>query len=113
MIIPSPMAAPSIPTPRARLSGVVVSATNAIAVGSVADETAPANVRMAMNWNRVCDRPWAINEKANPAMPISSTGLRPTRSETRPHMGAKTNCISEYSAIISPRVAPEALKWVI
>jgi len=94
-IIPRPMAAPSIPTPRARFSGVVVSAMKAIAVGSVADEITPASARIAMNWNRFCDRPCAVNERANPAMPIRSTGLRPIRSETRPHIGAKMNCITE------------------
>ena len=39
---------------------------------------------------------------------MSSTGRRPTRSETRPQTGEKTNCISENDENRMPMTAPLA-----
>ena len=35
---------------------------------------------------------------------MSSTGRRPMSSEMRPQAGAKTSCMSEYTAINAPAV---------
>ena len=39
---------------------------------------------------------------------MSNTGLRPMRSEMRPHTGEKTNCISEKTENRMPITAPFA-----
>ncbi len=48
------------------------------------------------------------NDMANPNIPIIMTGFRPIRSETLPHIGAKSNCINEYTAINKPSSAGDA-----
>ena len=92
---PSPNAAPSRPMPLARSSSVVVSAMTAIAVGSVADDSTPARVRAMNRCGIDCPSANSVMETPYPASPTSITGLRPMRSESRPHSGLNTNCASE------------------
>jgi hypothetical protein len=37
----------------------------------------------------------------------SNTGRRPMRSESRPQIGAKTNCIAEKDEMITPIIRPD------
>jgi hypothetical protein len=47
---------------------------------------------------------------AVPKSDSTSTGLRPTRSDTRPQTGENTNCASEKDATSRPTTAGEASK---
>src|SRR5277367_5125192 len=49
-------------------------------------------------------------EIAAPAVLVSKTGRRPMRSDQRPSMGAKTNCIREKVDMRAPISQPLALK---
>ena len=52
--------------------------------------------------------PKTAYEAVEPARPRIRIGRRPTRSETCPQIGEKTNCIAENDAINSPRTGPSA-----
>ncbi len=91
---PSPNAAPMTPIPFARSSDVVTSATNARAIAMFA-VAAPAKRRDASNTTNVPARPYRRNAADVMKIETSSTGRRPSRSESRPHSGAKRNCIAE------------------
>ena len=88
---------PMIPMPRARFSGVVTSAMYAWATAMLA-VAMPLHGARANSSASVGARPSAAMPTAEAAMLHSSTGRRPTRSESRPHSGMNRNCISENTA---------------
>jgi len=49
-----------------------------------------------------------VYEIQAPVVLMSNTGRRPMRSDSRPHIGAKMNCISEYEATMQPAIRPDA-----
>jgi hypothetical protein len=51
--------------------------------------SAPDNARLAMTVRKECDSPKLVMERATPNKPIIRTGLRPTRSDRRPHWSIK------------------------
>ena len=90
--------------PLARFSGVVVSAMNACAVGMVAPMM-PANDRDTKSSASVFASPKPRYDTNDPKRPIRMTGRRPMRSDSRPHIGAKMNCISEKEVPSRPTVS--------
>ena len=98
---PSPNAAPIRPMPRARSSGGVVSAITAWAVAMLPPQM-PASRREANSMASESASANRTKPTTEPMSEISSTGRRPTRSERRPRIGEKTNCIAEYVAMSSP-----------
>ena len=61
----------------------------AIAVGIVAEESTPKNVRATNNIQKRGGNPKINIVMAYPSTPMSKTGLRPIRSESVPHSGAQ------------------------
>ncbi len=91
---PSPKAAPMSPMPFARFSEVVESAMNAWAVDTVAPEM-PAQIRDTNRSGSDPAKPKTRYDAADQPSPSRRIGRRPTRSESRPQSGMKTNCIPE------------------
>ena len=91
---PMPNAAPMRPMPLARSSCVVVSAMYACAVpmfpppAPAITREANSRVRLRENAKRKYPRQLAVRL-------MRITGRRPMRSESRPHTGAKKNCMIE------------------
>ena len=82
------------PIPLARSSGAVTSATKARAMAMLA-VAAPAKRREASSTAKLPARPYTRKARAVAKIEASSTGRRPIRSESRPQIGAKTNCMAE------------------
>src|SRR5580704_8428124 len=55
-------------------------------------------------------RPKIAYETIEPARPMIKIGRRPTRSDTRPQIGEKMNCMAENEAISMPSVLGPASK---
>ena len=102
---PSPKAAPIRPIAAVRLPLSVKSAIIAWAVGRVALDRMPPRKRAPTSKPksrlplRTPRRPRSATMANSPKLsekpmrPITSTGLRPMRSERAPQIGLKTNCI--------------------
>ena len=104
---PTPKAAPRSPKRRARSRGGVMSATAAWATDTLAPET-PSTMRPTNSRARDPARPVSSVPAAVPTRERMSTGLRPTRSEIRPHTGAKTSWATENDANMAPTVKAPA-----
>ena len=95
---PKPNAMPIMPMPRARSSGRVTSAMYALAVPRLA-VAMPLAARAMKSQTTLCATMRPSPRNAMPTAVAStlhtSTGRRPTRSDTRPHTGTNKNCISE------------------
>jgi len=70
---------------------------------------APASALLPITLNSEWERPKLVMERTSPSSPIVSTGLRPIRSESRPH--CKTNMASvrkksDSCIIINPASKP-------
>ena len=93
-----------------RSSGGEMSAMYALATERFAPQI-PAAIRLASSSQMECAPQAMANtayEMHAPAVLMSSTGRRPMRSDKRPHIGAKMNCMSEYEATMQPASKPEA-----
>ncbi len=110
--MPTPIAAPITPMPPPRFSSDVLSPMKAMAVGMVAAERMPPKARAAKSIHSWVERPKSSNEMALPVTPKRSKGLRPTRSESWPQMGAKMNCMMAKMAMSRPNSLPPAPKSV-
>src|SRR3954468_17526796 len=108
---PTPNAAPSRPISRARSRGAATSATDAWATDTLAPD-APSMIRPTKSRASPPATPPAMPVSRLPtAVPnkeISSTGLRPMRSDSRPHNGRHTSCAIENEATSTPMVVAEA-----
>jgi hypothetical protein len=92
---PSPKALPmTMPMPRARSSGGVMSAMYACATARFA-VAMPLKTRAASSIGSVVAAPSNAIPAAVAAMLHSSTGRRPTRSDSRPQIGMNRNCMTE------------------
>jgi hypothetical protein len=94
---PSPNEMPMIAIPRERRSGVVTSAMYAWATAMLA-VAMPLNARAASTSGSVGANPSRSIPTDDAKMLQSSTGRRPTRSDSRPQIGMKTNCMMEKIA---------------
>ncbi len=106
---PTPNAAPSSPISRARSRGAATSATAAWATDTLAPD-APSMMRPTNS--RASHRhppatPVSRLPTAVPNSEISSTGLRPMRSDSRPHSGAHSSWASENEATSTPMVVAD------
>src|SRR5690606_19930007 len=96
-----------------RFSGGLTSAIYADATDKFAPAI-PANTRDASNSHNafspvnVDAYPKPAYATADPKLLTSNTGLRPIRSESRPHHDANINCISENDPAIAPFIHPLA-----
>ena len=70
----------------------------------------PEAARATKSQGRVGAYARATSEIAVPATVPSITGRRPMRSETRPQIGANTNCIAAWVASRHPSTSPFAPK---
>src|SRR3989304_7718756 len=104
---PRPKAAPTRPMPFARFSGGVMSAITAGAVGIFAPAM-PAKMRAAKSSGNDETDANARYDRNDPNRPARMIGRRPMRSESRPQIGAKMNCISENDGDNIPTVSPGA-----
>ena len=107
---PNPNAMPMSPIRLERSSGSETSAMYALATERFAPQT-PAAIREASS-SQMEPAPQAkantVYEIQAPVVLMSNTGRRPMRSDSRPHIGAKMNCISEYEATMQPAIRPDA-----
>ena len=88
---------PSSPNRRARSAGPARSAAAAWATDTLAPE-APSMIRPTSSTARPPARPVSRLPTAVPANDTSRTGLRPKRSDTRPHSGEHTKLAAEKAA---------------
>ena len=104
---PTPNAAPSSPMSRARSRGAATSATDACATDTLAPE-APSMMRPMNSRASPPATPLATPvsrlPSAVPNSEISSTGLRPKRSDRRPQRGANSSWAIENEATSTPMV---------
>ena len=94
---PTPKAAPSRPSRRGRSSGGATSVTAAWATDTLAPD-APSMMRPRNSSHSDVAPPVSKLPTAVPNSDTMMTGLRPTRSESRPRSGAKTSWASENEA---------------
>ena len=97
---PRPKAAPSRPNSRDRSLGPARSAADAWATDTLAPDP-PSIIRPMSNSARPPARPVRRLPMAVPARATMRTGLRPNRSETRPHRGENTNLAAEKTVTSS------------
>ena len=105
---PTPNAAPSSPNKRARSDGPARSAAAAWATATLAPD-APSMIRPTSNTASPPASPVTRLPTAVPASDTSRTGLRPKRSDTRPHSGEHTKLAAEKAA--TSRVAWKEVVW--
>lgn len=55
-------------------------------------------------------KPMTRNDRPKPRIPTTRMGLRPTRSERRPHAGAARNCAKAYAEVMTPMASAVASK---
>ena len=104
---PTPKAAASRPRSRGRSSGSARSATAAWPT-AYDDPDAPSRTRPRNSTHRAPARPVTRLPSEEPTSAATSTGLRPTRSERRPHSGAATIWAAEKTASTAAATAGEA-----
>ena len=101
---PSPNAAPRSPKSRGRCSAGARSATAAWATDTLAPEM-PSSTRPTNSTSSEPASPVSRLPTAVPASDSTRTGLRPTRSDSRPQTGANTNWAREKEASSTPTTA--------
>ena len=105
---PAPNAAPSNPSNRARSSGAETSVTAACATDTLAP-LAPSTMRPRnSSHNSEPASPVSRLPTAVPTSDMMITGLRPTRSDSRPVSGEHTSWATENDATSAPAVAGDA-----
>ncbi len=107
---PTPKAAPSSPSSRARSSRGATSVTDAWATETLAPD-APSSSRARNSSHSEPASPVRRLPIAVPTREATSTGLRPMRSDSRPVNGEQTSWASENEATSSPAwvgVAPRS-----
>ena len=106
---PTPNAAASRPSRRGRSSGSARSATAAWPT-AYDDPEAPSSTRPRKSTHNAPASPVTRLPMDDPMRAAIRTGLRPIRSESRPHSGAATTWAAENTAMTAAAIAGDAPK---